>query len=96
MKWSRFVPVRWAGILFTGVFALYIPNFGDFLALIGACANSLGIYILPHVCWLKIFGGSSDRSWPFMWRYCVSVAMLVFGVCLAIYGTWQSLADGAL
>merc|ERR1712232_709614 len=35
-------------ILAMGGIAIVVPHFGDFLAVAGAIANSLGIYILPH------------------------------------------------
>jgi amino acid permease len=48
------LPLRWAGIALSALVAVTIPKFGDFLALLGALANSLSIYIIPHLCWLRL------------------------------------------
>jgi len=58
---SRFVACRTTGVWVSGVVALLVPSFGDFLALSGAVANSLSIYILPHLCYLAVF---SNREQP--------------------------------
>lgn len=44
---------RAMSILAAGVLAVAVPHFGDFLAAAGGLANSLGIYILPHLALLR-------------------------------------------
>ena len=94
IKWKLFVPARVAAILLSALIALTIKDFGDFLALIGAVANALGIYLLPHLCWLRIFGPQCrlpGRSFCFMAKALLSVAVVLFGCTLAVYGSYTSL-----
>jgi len=83
----RLVMARWVFVLISGVIALYIPDFGDYIGLIGALATSLAIYVLPHICWLKECRHGSN-----MGRTVLSVLVVVFGCVLAALGTQQSVA----
>ena len=94
IKWRLFVPVRVGAILLSALIALIIKDFGDFLALIGAVANALGIYLLPHLCWIRIFGSrlrAPDRSVAFVLKFSLSVVVIAFGATLAVYGSYTSL-----
>lgn len=65
----------------------------------GAFANSLSIYILPHVCWLRTFAGARARArlrGPTPRRaglqLVVSMVAIGIGLALAVYGTYSSVA----
>ena len=83
----RIVCVRWFWLLLSGVIALFIPHFGDYLGLIGALATSLAIYILPHLCWLKECRRTASTP-----HVLLSCAVVAFGAVLAVWGTQQSVA----
>jgi amino acid permease len=51
---KHFLVLRVLFMLLSGVIALLVPQFGDFLALLGSLGNSLSIYILPNLCYLKL------------------------------------------
>ena len=42
-------------VLIASVIAIGIPNFADFISFAGAIANTLGIYILPHLAFLTLY-----------------------------------------
>lgn len=44
---------RALAMLSAGGVAVAVPHFGDFIAAVGGLANSLGIYILPHLALLR-------------------------------------------
>lgn len=77
-------------VVMSGVIALQIPRFGDYLGLIGALANSLAIYIMPQVAYLRIVppqDGVLDQL-----RRLGCYALTLFGAVLAIVGTYVSAA----
>eukprot|EP00656_Telonema_subtile_P013904 TRINITY_DN17069_c0_g1_i2.p1 TRINITY_DN17069_c0_g1~~TRINITY_DN17069_c0_g1_i2.p1 ORF type:complete len:455 (-),score=105.03 TRINITY_DN17069_c0_g1_i2:37-1401(-) len=43
---------RVLAVAIASLIAIGIPNFGDFISFAGAIANTLGIYVLPHVSFL--------------------------------------------
>ena len=94
LKWHRFIPARWAGVLLSAFVALTVHRFGAFLALVGAGANALGIYVLPHGVWLSIFvprlRDRESRSAALVARAMMSVVVMLFGVVLAIGGTFTA------
>eukprot|EP00438_Fugacium_kawagutii_P020899 Skav211790 [mRNA] locus=scaffold305:207263:218185:+ [translate_table: standard] len=57
---------RVALVLSCGACAAVLPRFGDFLAIFGAVANSVCIYIFPHLTllWSKADGDEADPSMP--------------------------------
>jgi amino acid permease len=104
MRSRLFLPLRWLAVVLSVLLAAAVPSFGDFLALQGAFANSLSIYILPHVCWLRTFafapaaadGGATLKlsgAPPsyFVARCAVSCAVIALGLTLAVYGTYSSI-----
>lgn len=97
LKWKAFVPARWAATLLSAALALTVHRVGDFLALIGASANALGIYLLPHAAWLATFAPALRdarlRTTPIVLRAAASVAVMVLGVGLAIGGTYTSVVQ---
>ena len=104
MRTRIFLPLRWLAVAFSIVLAVLVPSFGDFLALQGAFANSLSIYILPHACWLRTFAlpaaaamaNAPKLSGPlptcFAAKCAVSCTVVALGLMLAVYGTYASVA----
>ena len=82
---------RWALIALSGLLALLVPRFGAYLALIGALANALLIYVLPHWCWLRVVAPRARRTPTHYCSAAFSAANIVFGLVVAGYGTYQSI-----
>ncbi|XP_019182759.1 PREDICTED: amino acid transporter ANTL2-like [Ipomoea nil] len=80
--------LRWAGVLSVSLVALLVPNFADFLSLVGSSVCILLGFVLPslfHIIVFKeelgLFGLASDG------------ALIVIGICFASYGTFSSLME---
>jgi len=78
-------------IIISGIIALQIPKFGDYIGLIGALGTSLGIYILPQVAYLRIIPQKPGMG-ESMYRVLCYVLSL-FGAFLIVAGTYVS-AEG--
>lgn len=80
------VTMRVSFILCAGVLAVVVPNFGDCLALIGGLGNSMGIYILPHLCLLQ--AGAKGEINLSNGRRCASLIVVgLFGVVVGAIST---------
>eukprot|EP00038_Savillea_parva_P007733 m.172210 g.172210 ORF g.172210 m.172210 type:complete len:476 (-) comp13487_c0_seq1:155-1582(-) len=78
-------------IVISGLLALEVPHFGDFLGLIGALGTSLAVYVLPQIAFLKVVPAKSGGT-ALMYRIGCYLLTL-FGVALAVGGTYQSAAE---
>ena len=84
---ARFVRLRLLFMVASGAIAVAVPKFGSLLALCGSLGNSLSIYILPHVCYLR---ASRTRTLADTAGTC---AVIGCGVVACVIGTTASLAD---
>ena len=89
-KRLMYVLNRFAFVAISAIIAAEITNFGEYLALIGALANSLAIYIMPQLCYLRIVAPKEKRCLRRTVQIVCSWLLLLFGVALAIFGTYQS------
>eukprot|EP00039_Didymoeca_costata_P025643 m.14035 g.14035 ORF g.14035 m.14035 type:complete len:464 (+) comp4972_c0_seq1:256-1647(+) len=81
---------RWFWVCASAGIALLIPKFGDYVGLVGALANSLAIYIMPQVCYLRMVAPTAKKTTgQFIWTIACWL-LIIFGVALAIFGTYQS------
>eukprot|EP01063_Lacrimia_lanifica_P016733 TRINITY_DN23283_c0_g1_i1.p1 TRINITY_DN23283_c0_g1~~TRINITY_DN23283_c0_g1_i1.p1 ORF type:complete len:497 (+),score=169.76 TRINITY_DN23283_c0_g1_i1:61-1491(+) len=85
-RWA--VLARWAGIASAAAMALAHINFAELLALVGAFATSMTVYIIPHWAWLQVHrhraGGAA--------KFASAVAALT-GVAVAVVGTGKAVQD---
>ena len=81
---------RFAFVAISAIIAAEITNFGEYLALIGALANSLAIYIMPQLCYLKIVAPKEKRGLGRTVHIVGAWVLVLFGAALAIFGTYQS------
>ncbi|KAK4741092.1 hypothetical protein SAY87_024680 [Trapa incisa] len=79
---------RWLLVLTVILIALMIPNFADFLSLVGSSVCCGLSFVLPTVFHLIAFNGEISR----IERNC-DVGIAVLGVVLGISGTWYALAE---
>ncbi|KAK9765047.1 hypothetical protein K7432_006932 [Basidiobolus ranarum] len=68
--------IRVLTILFVGVIAVIVPFFGDFMSLIGALSECMTVFVLPVVCYLKLYG----------WRRC-NIPQLIWFALTIVVGT---------
>ncbi|KAL8194072.1 hypothetical protein R6Q57_026314 [Mikania cordata] len=80
--------VRWGLVLIVSLVALSVPNFADFLSLVGSSVCIVLGFVLPALFHLMVH---KDEVGVFVWVK--DGAYIVFGVILAITGTWTSLQE---
>ncbi|XP_050230426.1 amino acid transporter AVT3B [Mercurialis annua] len=86
---SRYcVWLRWVVVLAVSLVALLVPNFADFLSLVGSSVCCTLGFVLPALFHFKVF--KDEMSWKVLSFDCV---ILVFGLVVAISGTWSSLGE---
>ncbi|XP_066319142.1 amino acid transporter AVT3B-like [Miscanthus floridulus] len=78
--------LRWLLVIVVGLTAMYVPNFTDFLALVGSSVCVLLGFVLPATFHLKVFG--TEMEWP---GVVSDVLLVVIGLSLAVFGTYTSL-----
>ncbi|KAL5207984.1 hypothetical protein ABZP36_032419 [Zizania latifolia] len=78
--------LRWLLVLAIGVTAMYVPNFIDFLALIGSSVCVLLGFMLPASFHLKVFG--TEMTWLGVLS---DVLLVTLSLALAMFGTYTSL-----
>jgi solute carrier family 36 (proton-coupled amino acid transporter) len=80
--------LRWILVLAVGLMAMLVPNFADFLSLVGSSVCIVLGFVLPAAFHLKVFGGDVG---------CVglvsNLAVIIIGIALAVSGTWASLSQ---
>ncbi|XP_047070056.1 amino acid transporter AVT3B-like [Lolium rigidum] len=80
--------LRWILVVFVGLMAMLVPNFADFLSLVGSSVCVLLGFVLPAAFHLKVMG--ADIGWPGLVS---DVAIIGVGLALSLSGTWTSLAQ---
>jgi len=80
--------LRWILVVAVGLLAMLVPNFADFLSLVGSSVCIVLGFVLPAVFHLKVFGG--EIGWAAL---VADVVVIVIGVALAVSGTWTSLVQ---
>ncbi|KAM3388787.1 hypothetical protein ACQJBY_011118 [Aegilops geniculata] len=79
--------LRWILVVFVGLMAMLVPNFADFLSLVGSSVCVLLGFVLPAAFHMKVLG--AEIGWPAL---IADVAVIVVGLALSASGTWTSLA----
>ncbi|KAI3798778.1 hypothetical protein L1987_34057 [Smallanthus sonchifolius] len=80
--------VRWGLVLVVSLAALFVPNFADFLSLVGSSVCIVLGFVLPALFHLMVH---KDEVGLLGWFK--DGAFIVFGVILAVTGTWTSLQE---
>ncbi|WOL05882.1 hypothetical protein Cni_G14613 [Canna indica] len=79
--------LRWILVLAVSMCATLVPNFADFLSLVGSSVCVVLGFVLPAIFHLKAF--SAELGWV---EATSDIAIVVIGMGLAISGTWSSLS----
>ncbi|KAI8054431.1 transmembrane amino acid transporter protein-domain-containing protein [Syncephalis plumigaleata] len=73
--------IRTTTVCLLTVVAMVVPYFGDFMALLGALANCMIVFVLPIFCYLRLFGWWSVRKITLAWCFLI-VAIGLFACVL--------------
>ncbi|KAM7470990.1 hypothetical protein LguiA_009173 [Lonicera macranthoides] len=80
--------VRWVVVLGVSLVALLVPNFADFLSLVGSSTCCALGFVLPSLFHYIAFKEEMGRK-----GILVDVGVMVLGVFLGISGTWCSISE---
>ncbi|KAK6924584.1 Amino acid transporter, transmembrane domain [Dillenia turbinata] len=80
--------VRWALVLGVSGVALLVPNFADFLSLVGSSVCCALGFVLPALFHMMVFKEDLGRR-----ELGKDVAIVVVGFVVAVSGTWSSLME---
>ncbi|PSS00374.1 Amino acid transporter like [Actinidia chinensis var. chinensis] len=80
--------LRWVVVLMVSLVALLVPNFADFLSLVGSSVCIVLGFVLPALFHLIV-----HKQVLGLGGMAVDVALVVLGLVLAVCGTWSSLLE---
>ncbi|KAF9617279.1 hypothetical protein IFM89_035223 [Coptis chinensis] len=80
--------LRWLVVLGVSLVALMVPNFGDFLYLVGSSVCCILGCVLPALFHLLVF--KKEMKWN---GIVLDVANVILGLVFAVSGTWSSLLE---
>ena len=80
--------MRWVLVVTVGLAAMLVPNFTDFLSLVGSSVCVLLGFVLPATFHIKVFG--AEMGWVGVLS---DVLLVVLGLVLAVFGTYSSLVQ---
>ncbi|XP_073149853.1 amino acid transporter AVT3B-like [Henckelia pumila] len=80
--------MRWMLVLVVSLVALFVPNFADFLSLVGSSTCCALGFVLPALFHYLAF--KEDMSWR---QASADWGLIISGVFLGVLGTWYSLLE---
>ncbi|XP_051137621.1 amino acid transporter AVT3B-like [Andrographis paniculata] len=80
--------MRWVLVLVVSLVALFVPNFADFLSLVGSSTCCALGFVLPALFHYLAFKDEMSRG-----QACSDIGMAVLGVFLGVSGTWFSVQE---
>ena len=80
--------LRWLLVLAVTLVALLVPNFADFLSLVGSSVCCALGFVLPALFYLMVF--KDEIGWK---QQVFNSGIVLLGIVLAVSGTWSSLSE---
>lgn len=80
--------LRWAVVLVVSLVALMVPNFADFLSLVGSSVCVVLGFVLPALFHWMVH--KEDLGWQ---GWVLDGTIVVIGLLIALFGTWSSLLE---
>lgn len=80
--------LRWVVVLGVSLVALLVPNFADFLSLVGSSVCCILGFVFPALFHLMAFKG--ELKWG---AVVLDGSLVVLGLIVAVSGTWSSLSE---
>uniref|UniRef100_A0A7N0UXW6 Amino acid transporter transmembrane domain-containing protein n=1 Tax=Kalanchoe fedtschenkoi TaxID=63787 RepID=A0A7N0UXW6_KALFE len=82
------LPMRFALVVGVSLVALLVPNFADFLSLVGSSFGCALAFVLPALFHLVVFWEESG-----VMEFVADGCILLFGVFFGVCGTWYALLE---
>ncbi|KAI8061790.1 transmembrane amino acid transporter protein-domain-containing protein [Gongronella butleri] len=79
--------LRISMIVVVAVIAIFVPDFGDFLSLLGAFSNCALVLIFPVLFYFKLTG---FRNKPF-YEWIAAGLIIILGIVGLIFGSWSAI-----
>jgi proton-coupled amino acid transporter len=80
--------LRWLSVMVVTLVALTVPNFADFLSLVGSSVCCGLGFVLPALFHLLVF--KEEMNWK---GWTIDVGIVSLGLVLAVSGTWYALME---
>ncbi|XP_022763790.1 amino acid transporter AVT3B-like [Durio zibethinus] len=80
--------LRWLLVLIVSLVALFVPNFADFLSLVGSSVCCGLGFVLPALFHLLVF--KEELGWK---GWTLDVGIVTLGLVLGVSGTWYALME---
>ncbi|KAK0582778.1 hypothetical protein LWI29_029442 [Acer saccharum] len=80
--------LRWLLVLVVSLVALFVPNFTDFLSLVGSSVCCGLGFVLPSLFHLLVF--KDEMGWK---QWCLDMVIMILGIVLGVSGTWYALVE---
>jgi len=80
--------VRFVAVIVTVLVAVLVPHFSLFMSLIGNLGSAMLMFVVPTVCHIRMFSGAT--AFP---KLMFHVAIVLFGVVVAVIGTYMSVSE---
>ncbi|KAG6778227.1 hypothetical protein POTOM_018081 [Populus tomentosa] len=80
--------LRWLSVMLVTLVALTVPNFADFLSLVGSSVCCGLGFVLPALFHLLVF--KEEMNWK---GWTIDVGIVSLGLVLAVSGTWYALME---
>lgn len=80
--------MRWMLVLVISFAALFVPNFADFMSLVGSSICCALGFVLPALFHFVAF--KNEMGWQGVY---LDVAIIILGAVLGATGTWSSLSE---
>jgi solute carrier family 36 (proton-coupled amino acid transporter) len=80
--------LRWLLVLVVSLVAFLVPNFADFLSLVGSSVCVILSFVFPALFHFLVF--KDELGWRCL---VLDGAIMVFGIVVAVLGTWSCLMD---
>lgn len=80
--------LRWAMVLGVSLVALFVPNFADFLSLVGSSVCVVLGFVLPALFHLMVF--KQELGWQ---GVLLDGCIVAIGLIIGVSGTWSSLVQ---
>ncbi|KAH7574792.1 hypothetical protein JRO89_XS02G0005400 [Xanthoceras sorbifolium] len=80
--------LRWLLVLAVSLVSLLVPNFADFLSLVGSSVCCGLGFVLPSLFHLLVF--KEEMGWK---PCCLDMTIILLGIVLGVSGTWYALVE---
>ncbi|RKP07203.1 transmembrane amino acid transporter protein-domain-containing protein [Thamnocephalis sphaerospora] len=81
--------IRTASVTVAALIAMYMPSFGSFMSLLGAIDTCMLVFVLPIICYMRLFGWRSIRPLELVW----CAIILIIGLMGCVLGSISAVKE---